>query len=72
MYKVLPEDELGGQGLAYRSCRGHRKWRVGTEISEPPSAVVCAKSTDIHIYSLIEYEHDFLEDFTVQLFIFIV
>ena len=59
----LPQEELGGQGLAYQRCRGHRKWRVGRKISEPSSAVVCAKSSDIHICSQMEYEHDFLENF---------
>ena len=34
----------------------------GRKISEPSSAVVCAKSRDIHIYSQMEYEHDFLEN----------
>ena len=36
---------------------------------------VCAKSTDIHINSQMEYEHNFLENFirfTVQLFTFFV
>ena len=27
------------------------------------SSGVCAKSTDIHIYSQMEYEHNFLEKF---------
>ena len=27
------------------------------------SSGVCAKSTDIHIYSQMEYEHNFLENF---------
>ena len=36
-----------------------QKVRVGRKISEPSSAVMCAKSTDIHIYSQMEYEHDF-------------
>ena len=39
------------------------------------NSCVCAKSTDIHIYSQMEYEHNFLENFikfTVQLFTFFV
>ena len=53
------EGSPSGQGLAYQSCRGHKKWRVGRKTSEPSSAVVC----DIHIYTQMENEHDYLENF---------
>ena len=56
----LPEEELGGQG---RSCRGQEVESWQEHFRTIISSGVCAKSTDIHIYSQMEYEHNFLEHF---------